>query len=118
MDDLARAVVGRPWLTLVLDVFSRCVLGFYLSFDAPSAAGVALAVGQAVLAKPDWLGERGLDLAWPMHGIPRSLHLDNGKEFHSKALRRSRVQSCSDPDSIPLSTRGVTTRLSLQPNSI
>jgi putative transposase len=88
VDDLARAVVGRPWLTLVLDVFSRSVLGFYLSFDAPSAAGVALAVGQAVLAKPEWLGERGLDLAWPMHGIPRSLHLDNGKEFHSKALRR------------------------------
>ena len=88
VDDLARAVVGRPWLTLVLDVFSRSVLGFYLSFDAPSAAGVALAVGQAVLAKPEWLGERGLDLAWPMHGIPRSLHLDNGKAFHSKALRR------------------------------
>jgi putative transposase len=88
VDDLARAVVGRPWLTLVLDVFSRCVLGFYLSFDAPSAAGVALAVGQAVLAKPDWLGERGLDLAWPMHGVPKSLHLDNGKEFHSKALKR------------------------------
>ena len=88
VDDLARAVVGRPWLTLVLDVFSRSVLGFYLSFDAPSAAGVALAVGQAVLAKPEWLGERGLDLAWPMHAIPKSLHLDNGKEFHSKALRR------------------------------
>jgi putative transposase len=88
VDDLARAVVGRPWLTLVLDVFSHSVLGFYLSFDAPSAAGVALAVGQAVLAKPEWLGECGLDLAWPMHGMPRSLHLDNGKEFHSKALRR------------------------------
>jgi putative transposase len=88
VDDLARAVVGRPWLTLVLDVFSRSVLGFCLSFDAPSAAGVALAVGQAVLAKPDWLGERGLDLGWPMHGVPKSLHLDNGKEFHSKALKR------------------------------
>jgi putative transposase len=88
VDDLAHAVVGRPWLTLVLDVFSRSVLGFYLSFDAPSAAGVALAVGQAVLTKPDWLGERGLDLAWPMHGVPISLHLDNGKEFHSKALKR------------------------------
>jgi hypothetical protein len=26
--------------------------------------------------------------AWPMHGIAKSLHLDNGKEFHSKALKR------------------------------
>jgi putative transposase len=88
VDDLSRAVVGRPWLTLVLDVFSRSVLGFYLSFDAPSATGVALAVAQAVLAKPDWLSERDLDFAWPMQGIPQSLHLDNGKEFHSKALKR------------------------------
>jgi putative transposase len=88
VDDLSRAVVGRPWLTLVLDVFSRSVAGFYLSFDAPSAAGVALAVSQAVLAKSDWLSERELDFAWPMQGLPRSLHLDNGKEFHSKALKR------------------------------
>ena len=88
VDDLARAVVGRPWLTVVLDVFSRSVLGFYLSFDAPSAAGVALAVGQAVLPKQEWLTERGLDLAWPMHGVPRILHLDNGAEFHSRALGR------------------------------
>jgi putative transposase len=71
VDDLSRAVVGRPWLTLALDVFSRSVAGFYLSFDAPSAAGVAMAVSQAVLAKPDWLSERGLDFAWPMQGVPQ-----------------------------------------------
>jgi putative transposase len=88
VDDLSRAVVGRPWLTVVLDVFSRSVVGFYLSFDAPSASGVALAISQAELAKSDWLSERGLDFVWPMQGVPQSLHLDNGKEFHSKALRR------------------------------
>ena len=73
VDDLSRAVVGRPWLTVVLDVFSRSVLGFYLSFDAPSAAGVALAIGQAVLPKQEWLTEHSLDLAWPMHGVPRDI---------------------------------------------
>ena len=88
VDDLSRAVVGRPWLTVVLDVFSRSVMGFYLSFDAPSASGVALAISQAVLAKSDWLSERGLDFAWPMQGVPHAIHLDNGKEFHSKALKR------------------------------
>ena len=41
VDDGARAVLGRPWLTLLLDVFSRSVLGFGVSLDAPSAAGVA-----------------------------------------------------------------------------
>ena len=87
VDDRSRAVLGRPWLTLLLDVFSRSVLGFHLSFDPPSAAGVALAVAQGVLPKAEWLAGRGLELGWPMHGLPASLHLDNAKEFHSRALK-------------------------------
>jgi len=69
-------------------VFSRCVLGFAVSFDAPSAAGVALAIAQGVLTKATWLEERRLTLPWPVHGMPRRLHLDNGREFHSRALER------------------------------
>jgi putative transposase len=92
VDDLARAVVGRPWLTLLLDVFSRSVVGFCLSFDAPSAAGVALAIGQAVLPKAEWLGERGLGLAWPMHGMPVSLH--HSDDARSRAARDDVVERC------------------------
>jgi putative transposase len=88
VDDLARAPLGRPWLTLLLDVHSRCVLGFTVSFEPPSAGGVALAIAQGVLAKAVWLQDRNLTLAWPMHGLPRTLHLDNGREFHSRALKR------------------------------
>ena len=88
VDERTRAVLGRPWLTLLLDVFSRCVLGLHLSFDPPSASGVALAISQGVLPKAEWLAERGLDLLWPMHGTPHALHLDNGREFHSRALKR------------------------------
>jgi putative transposase len=88
VDDLARAPLGRPWLTLLLDVHSRCVLGFTVSFDAPSAGGVALAIAQGVLPKAAWLAERDLELTWPMQGLPRALHLDNGREFHSRALKR------------------------------
>jgi putative transposase len=88
VDDGTRAVLGRPWLTLLLDVYSRSVLGFHLSLDAPSAGGVALAIAQGVLAKADWLDERALDLAWPMCGVPASIHLDNGAEFHARGLKR------------------------------
>jgi len=88
VDDLARAPLGRPWLTVLLDVHSRSLLGFTVSFDPPSAAGVALAIAQGVLPKLAWLQERGLTLAWQMHGTPRILHLDNGQEFHSHAFRR------------------------------
>lgn len=88
VDDLSRAPLGRPWLTLLLDVYSRCVLGFTVSFDPPSTAGVALALTQGVLPKERWLNERGLEVKWPVYGIPESLHLDNAKEFHSRALKR------------------------------
>lgn len=88
VDAATRRALGRPWLTLLLDVFSRSVVGFHLSFDAPSAGGVALAIAQGVLPKRDWLTERAMDLAWPMHGVPRRLHLDNGREFHARALKR------------------------------
>jgi putative transposase len=88
VDELSRAVIGRPWLTLLLDVFSRSVAGFYLSFDEPSAAVVALAIAQSVLPKAIWLKERGLPLNWAMEGIPGVLHLDNAPEFHSRALKR------------------------------
>ncbi len=53
VDDLTRTVLGRPWLTVMLDVFSRSVVGFHLSFDAPSAGGIALAIAQGVLPKRD-----------------------------------------------------------------
>ncbi len=88
VDGQSRAVLGRPWLTLLLDVFSRCVTGFHLSFDPPSATSVALAIAQGVLPKTDWLSQRGISLGWPMFGIPHTIHLDNAREFKSRALKR------------------------------
>ena len=71
VDDITRACIGRPWLTLVLDVHTRLVAGLYLSLDPPSAAGTGLAVAHAILPKTKWLGaDRGVTLAWPVHGIP------------------------------------------------
>jgi putative transposase len=63
VDDVTRACIGRPWLTLVLDVHTRTVLGLYLSLDAPSATSTALAVAQAVLPKTEWLADRAIGLA-------------------------------------------------------
>ena len=88
VDDVTRACIGRPWLTLVLDVHTRMVLGLYLSLDAPSATSAALAVAQAVLPKVEWLAVRAIGLAWPAHGLPETIHVDNGREFHSRAFER------------------------------
>jgi putative transposase len=88
VDDVTRACIGRPWLTLVLDVHTRVVLGLYLSLDAPCATSAALAVAQAVLPKTDWLADRAIELSWAVHGLPEIIHVDNGREFHSRAFER------------------------------
>jgi len=88
VDEVTRACIGRPWLTLALDVHTRTVLGLHLSLDAPSATAAALAVAQAVLPKADWLSAHDIGLAWPMHGLPEVIHVDNGREFHSRAFER------------------------------
>jgi putative transposase len=81
--------IGRPWITLAIDVASRMVSGFYLSHDAPSIVSVALVLTQCTLRKDNWLSERGLgSIEWPVSGIPDEVHLDNAKEFHSHALVR------------------------------
>jgi putative transposase len=88
VDDANRLPIGRPWITIIFDVASRAVLGFHVTLEAPSATSVALSLSMACLSKGKWLQEIGVDVDWPMYGIPDVLHLDNASEFHSEALRR------------------------------
>jgi putative transposase len=88
VDEQDRLPVGRPWLTLVIDVGSRVVAGFCVSLDDPSTLSVARALTHAVTPKDKWLSERGVEVEWPVAGIPKALHLDNAKEFESAALVR------------------------------
>jgi putative transposase len=84
-----RQWIGRPWLTLAVDVASRAVVGFSVSLENPSALSVSLVLSHAVLPKTSWLADRELqNLDWPMAGLPRLVHVDNAKEFHSQALLR------------------------------
>lgn len=88
VDDITRASIGRPWLTLVMDIHTRMVLGFLLSLEAPSTTSVALALTQAVLPKDSWRAERLIENSWPTSGIPRCIHVDNGAEFHGRSFER------------------------------
>ena len=47
--------VGRPYLTIVVDVFSRAILGFCLTIEKPSSLSVALCLAQALCPKDAWL---------------------------------------------------------------
>lgn len=89
VDDVERRPIGCPWLTLLMDVFCRMVLGFYLSFDPPSTMSLALCIAQAVLPKDRWLARRGLALDWPCYGKFGTIRADNAKEFRGNAATRA-----------------------------
>lgn len=92
VDDLYRAPIGRPYLTVALDIATRSIVAIVLGFDAPSAATVALCLVRLASPKDQWIEGLGLQSQWPMAGLPRSIHLDNAPEFHSKALQRGCAQ--------------------------
>ncbi len=88
VDSHERKPIGRPYLTVGIDVFSRCVSGFYLSLDPPSATSVALCITSIISNKTAWLLQHEIDAEWPLHGKPACIHVDNGAEFHGEAFER------------------------------
>lgn len=89
VEETSRAPIGRPTLTLAIDVFTRCVVGMLVTFEPPSATSVGLCLAHTVCNKQAFLARIGLpDVEWPMYGKPVSIHVDNAKEFHSEALAR------------------------------
>lgn len=87
VDNQNRQSIGRAWLTLGIDVYSRMVTGYYLSLDAPSATSVAMCVARGILPKTSLLAEFDIDAEWLVFGYPNKIHVDNGKDFHSKAFK-------------------------------
>jgi putative transposase len=88
VSEVTRKPLGRPWITLGIDVASRIVMGMFISFDAPSVTSVCLALTHACLPKNRWLTERNIDAEWDQWGIPGALHMDNAREFRSQSVRR------------------------------
>ncbi|MDJ1138791.1 Mu transposase C-terminal domain-containing protein [Marinicella marina] len=89
VDEKYRLTIGRPWITLAIDVFSRMVTGFVISLEKPSALSVGLCVSQSILTKENRMTELGLKCTWPVAGIPALIHVDNAKEFDGHMLERA-----------------------------
>jgi putative transposase len=70
----------RPWLTVILDDYSRAVAGYRLSVQAPTAIQTALVLRDAIWRK----GEPG----WHVCGIPETFYTDHGSDFTSRHLEQ------------------------------
>lgn len=88
LDEVHRKPIGRPWLTLAIDVYSRMIVGLYVTLDKPSATSVAMCISHAMTPKSEYLAALGVEGNWPVWGQIGTLHADNAKEFKCKAVTR------------------------------
>lgn len=86
VDEITRKPLCRPWVTIIIDLYSRVALGVYMSVHAPSSLSVSMAVTHATFPKDNWLAALGdEDLKFPYYGHLLSVLMDNAREFKSKS---------------------------------
>jgi putative transposase len=72
--------LARPWLTVIMDDYSRVIAGFGLSLQAPSSMHTALILRQAIWRKPV--------PQWRVAGVPATFYTDHGSDFTSHHLEQ------------------------------
>ena len=87
VDDETREPIGRPYITVAIDIYSRMIVGYYLTLSPPSSTSVALCITNTVLPKDKTLLELDIDAEWNVWGFPETIHVDNGADFRAEALR-------------------------------
>jgi hypothetical protein len=85
VDDEFRMDLGRLWLTVLVDAFSRAVLGLYLAYEAPCIESIQGALRHTIWPKMG-LDAYGVSQPWATFGIPQRLFLDNAWAHHSYSL--------------------------------
>ncbi len=75
-------IIGRPVLYLVIDVFSRLIVGFSVSLEGPSWLGAMLALENTMTDKVVFCQRYGLTISpgqWPCHHRPQKILADRGE---------------------------------------
>ncbi|MBS1682151.1 MAG: DDE-type integrase/transposase/recombinase [Bacteroidetes bacterium] len=89
VDEVTRIPIGRPWLTLAIDVYSRMCVGVNISLDPPGAMGTGVCLANSILPKDKTLAEYNLNGEWPSWGIMNKIHADNAGEFRGTMIKRA-----------------------------
>lgn len=89
VDDQHRKPIGRPYITVAIDIYSRMIVGYYLSLNAPSVTSVAMCISNTVLPKDELLLKLNVDSNWDVWGFPETIHVDNGADFRADAIKKA-----------------------------
>jgi hypothetical protein len=75
-------IIGRPVLYVVVDVFSKMVVGFYIGLEGPSWVGAMMALVSVVENKREFCARYGVPIGedeWPCEFLPEALLGDRGE---------------------------------------
>ncbi|UXN72868.1 hypothetical protein N8D56_17320 [Devosia sp. A8/3-2] len=81
-------LIGRPYLTVIIDRYSRMILGFTVEMIPPSRTSVMVCIQMAVLPKEDYLSRYPIkfEFDWPGYGVWDELWMDRAAEFRSASM--------------------------------
>lgn len=88
VDEHTRQPIGRPYITVGIDMYSRCITGFCLTLEAPSSVSVGLCLAHLVLDKETELRRLGLEGEWPIW-ILRPTSSENIVDNPIEAIKRT-----------------------------
>jgi len=110
-------IIGRPVLYLVVDLFSRMIVGFSVSLEGPSWLGASLALENATTDKVKFCQEFGITITadeWSHQHLSKRLQTDRGSEYLSgnarEALKTLNIEFSPTPAYRP-DWKGVVERL-------
>jgi len=88
-DEKTGVLLGKPYLTAIIDRYSRIITGFEIGFAPPSWVSVMGALRVAVMPKEKFLESLGgaFQFTWGVYGPCDRLWCDNGREFRSESIR-------------------------------
>nr|WP_259548615.1 transposase family protein [Heyndrickxia oleronia] len=75
-------IIGRPVIYVVIDVFSRMVVGLYVGLEGPSWFGAMMALANTASDKVSYCKQYGIDITkeeWDCHYLPQTILADRGE---------------------------------------
>lgn len=75
-------LIGRPTLYVVIDVFSRMIVGVYIGLESPSWLAAMMALANCVADKVEFCRSFGVEILpdeWPTRHVPGILEGDRGE---------------------------------------
>jgi putative transposase len=93
VDEKTNLPIGRPWLMLAICVYTKMILGYYLSFVKPSYLSAMQTLLHSIRPKT-YVRERYPEIVhtWDTYGLPELVVVDNAKQYYSASFDEACLQ--------------------------